>query len=247
MKERIQKILSQWGIASRRQAEKMIIAGRVSVNGKTVSLGDKADINRDKVEVDGRVVKPSDRPEPIYLLLNKPKGYVCTCKDPQHRPTILNLLPKKLTQGQGIHPVGRLDVDSTGAILLTNDGALTLNLTHPRYHLPKTYLVWVSGCLTFAALNQWRKGVMLDGKLTLPAKVQVIQQDLDKTRLKIILQEGRNRQIRRVAQQLGYPVLDLHRTAIGPVKLKSPTQPELAKGKYRALSLEEINSLKAKI
>ena len=136
MSERVQKVLSQWGIASRRKAEKMILAERVKLNGQTVKLGDKVDLAVDLLEVDGKVIKLDHHPQKIYLLLNKPVGVVSSCHDPQQRTTVLDLLPAHLKTGQGIHPVGRLDFASSGALLLTNDGDLTLGLTHPRYHLP---------------------------------------------------------------------------------------------------------------
>ncbi|QZZ22414.1 rRNA pseudouridine synthase [Leptothermofonsia sichuanensis E412] len=246
MDERIQKILSQWGIASRRQAEQMILEGRVRLNGVVVQLGQKANPALDHIEVDGLEIRPAGRPEPVYLLLNKPAGVVSTCTDPWNRVTVIDLLPPALQKHQGIHPVGRLDADSTGALLLTNDGDLTFYLTHPRHHIPKTYEVWVEGYPAVSVLQQWRCGVDLDGQLTRPARVDVIQQHPDhKTLLRIILKEGRNRQIRRVAEQFGHPVIHLHRTAIGPIQLQSPGSPPLLTGKYRLLKDAEISSLKA--
>lgn len=245
MHERVQKILSQWGVASRRQAEQMILDGRVRLNGAIAQLGQKADLEHDRIEVDGTIIQPASRPQLIYLLLNKPAGYVSTCSDPQNRPTVLDLLPCNLKHGSGIHPVGRLDVESTGALLLTNDGDLTFLLTHPRHHIAKTYQVWVEGYPAEPVLRQWRRGVMLAGQLTLPAEVNVLQRHPEnKMLLKIILREGRNRQIRRVAEQLGHPVLHLHRTAIGSIELHSPHQPQLASGTYRLLKDTEISFLK---
>ncbi|NES83202.1 MAG: rRNA pseudouridine synthase, partial [Moorea sp. SIO2B7] len=212
MVERVQKILSQWGIASRRQAEKMILAGRVRLNGNIVLLGQKADPSKDRLELDGRMIKISDRPQLIYLLLNKPSGVVSTCHDPRNRPTVLDLLPPQLQHGQGIHPVGRLDAESTGALILTNDGELTLTLTHPRYHLPKTYQVWVQGHPCESTLQVWRNGVILSGRKTLPAKVNIVKHSKEKTLLEIVLTEGRNRQIRRIANHLGFAVVNLHHT-----------------------------------
>ncbi|MFW6359519.1 MAG: pseudouridine synthase [Chroococcales cyanobacterium] len=236
MEERIQKILSQWGIASRRHAEKLILAGRVRVNGNQVDLGEKANPNCDRIEVDGKVIQPANRPNRISVLVNKPIGVVSTCHDPQHRRTVVDLLPPSLSHGQGIHPVGRLDINSTGALLLTNDGDLTLCLTHPRYHLPKTYQVWVEGRPPEMVLEQWRKGVILDGKPTLPASVKLLKQKDNKALLEIILTEGRNRQIRRVADQLGFRVLKLHRQAIGPIQLQPPNGKPLPSGHYRFLT-----------
>jgi 23S rRNA pseudouridine2605 synthase len=247
MPERVQKILSQWGIASRRQAEKMILAGRVRLNGRVVQLGDRVNLGADRLEVDGRKIKPLARPELVYLLLNKPVGVISSCHDPQKRPTVLDLLPAKLKEAQGIHPVGRLDLNSSGALLLTNDGDLTLTLTHPRYHLPKTYLVWIDGHPTPSKLNLWRKGIYLSGRKTLPAQVKVIKQNQENTLLEIILTEGRNRQIRKVAEQLGYKVIKLHRTAIGGITLQLPGQPMLLPGNYRYLPEKEVALLKKTI
>lgn len=244
MTERVQKILSQWGIASRRQAEKMILAGRVKLNGQIVQLGDQADLAVDKLEVDGKEIKTHHRPNLVYLLLNKPAGVVSTCYDPQKRPTILDLLPAKLRKGQGIHPVGRLDFESTGALLLTNDGELTLSLTHPRYHLPKTYHVWLDNQPTQTDLNRWRRGIMISGQKTLPAQVKVIKHNQKHTLLEVILTEGKNRQIRRVAGQLGFKVLELHRTTIGSIGLQSPDGLLLPSGHYRYLQKTEIDFLK---
>lgn len=244
MPERVQKILSQWGIASRRQAEQMILEGRVRLNGEIAQLGQKADPLRDRVEVDGQVIQSIDRPQFIYLLLNKPAGVVSTCHDPQRRSTVLDLLSPELRQGQGLHPVGRLDVESTGALLLTNDGDLTNYLTHPRHHIPKTYEVWVKGNPSSQILRQWREGVMLDGRKTLPAEMIVLQRTESATLLQIILHEGRNRQIRRVAELLNHPVVKLHRSAIGSIRLQPSNQAALAAGHYRYLTDFEICSLK---
>jgi 23S rRNA pseudouridine2605 synthase len=240
MEERVQKILSQWGIASRRQAEQIILAGRVRLNGEIVSLGTKADPNLDRLEVDGQLIQNANRPEFIYLLLNKPVGVVSTCHDPQGRTTVLDLLPETLRQGQGIHPVGRLDIDSTGALLLTNDGNLTLNLTHPRYHLPKTYRVWIDGNPSESILQKWREGIMLMDKKTLPAQIEVLKRYTNRTLLQVVLREGRNRQIRRIVELLGFKVIKLHRTAIGSIQLNHT----LLSGRYRHLKDDEIYFLK---
>ena len=247
MEERVQKILSQWGIASRRQAEKMIEAGQVRLNGEIVHLGQKANPEIDAIEVGGKLVKPNNRPQSIYLLLNKPTGIVSTCRDSRGRPTVLNLLPDSLSQGQGVHPIGRLDADSTGALLLTNDGELTFLLTHPRHHIPKTYQVWVQGHPPESVLQAWRQGVDLLGKKTLPAGVQVLKSGAEATLLEIVLTEGRNRQIRRVAELLSYPVIYLHRTAIGPIHLQPKGGPKLPSGHYRYLNDFEIRFLKNRV
>ena len=243
----MQKVLSQWGIASRRQAEQMILEGRVRLNGEVAHLGQRTNPALDEVAVDGRIVKPIARPQLLYLLLNKPVGTVSTCDDPQNRPTVLDLLPQKISQGQGLHPVGRLDVESTGALLLTNDGDLTYYLTHPRHHVPKTYQVWVEGVASEQMLRQWRQGVLLEGRKTLPAQIKVLDRARAKTLLEVILNEGRNRQIRRVADQLGCPVLQLHRTAIDSIQINPPDKPALPSGAYRPLESFEVQCLKDRL
>ncbi|MEB3339247.1 pseudouridine synthase [Okeania sp.] len=248
MGERLQKILSQWGIASRRQAEQMIIAGRVKVNDQVVQLGARAIPNLDKIEVDGLSVKPEDRPEHIYLLLNKPIGVISTCAEPSKRSKVLDILSIELRNGKGIHPVGRLDADSTGALLLTNDGRVTYALTHPKHCLPKTYQVLVEGHPQESVLELWRQGIILSGKKTLPAQVKVLKEyNGTQTFLEVIISEGRNRQIRRIAERLGYPVLKLHRTAIGQIKLQLPGESVLPTGHYRPLQHFEVDFLNAQI
>lgn len=245
--ERLQKLLSQWGIASRRHAEEMIQAGRVRVNGEIAHLGQKADPQSDRIAVDGKTIKSNNRPEQVYILLNKPAGTVSTCSDPQGRPTVIQLLPTSLQTGQGIYPVGRLDADSTGALLLTNDGDLAFRLIHPRHSVPKTYQVWVKGKPPENILQKWREGVILEGKKTLPCEIRVLKTGSkdESTLLEVILKEGRNRQIRRVAEQLGYPVIQLHRSAIGPIQLHLPNQ-RLLPGEYRYLTNVEINFLQSR-
>lgn len=247
MEARLQKILAQWGVASRREAEEMIRRSRVRINGVLAHLGQKVDPQKDQITVDGKLVVNKQRPALIYLLLNKPAGVVSTCYDPQGRLTILDLLPKDLRQGLGIHPVGRLDTDSTGALLLTNDGELTFALTHPSHSVPKTYRVLVKGHPSEELLQMWRQGVMLDGRRTRPAEVRLIESWNAQSSLEIVLKEGRNRQIRRIAEQLGYPVIKLHRTAIGPIKLQIPKQPYLKEGKYRSLKDDEMRFLQQQI
>lgn len=243
MDERLQKILSQWGIASRRQAETLIREGRVYLNGQVARLGQKADPAVDQIAVDGTPIRLTHRPQSLYLLLNKPVGYVSTCHDPQGRLTVLDLLPVNWRETQGLHPVGRLDMESTGALLITNDGVLTFRLTHPRYHIPKTYHVWVQGQPPITALQQWREGTVLGGRKTLPAGVRLLRQRANgQTCLEVILREGRNRQIRRVAEQLGFPVIQLHRVTIGPICLGS-----LPRGGYRLLETFEIELLRQQV
>ncbi|MDF5712448.1 MAG: pseudouridine synthase [Rhizonema sp. NSF051] len=242
MDARLQKVLAQWGIASRRQAEDMITQSRVQINGVLAHIGQKVDPQKDTITVDGKLVSALQRPALIYLLLNKPTGVVSTCHDPQGRRTVLDLLPEELRSSQGIHPVGRLDTDSTGALILTNDGDLTFWLTHPRHSIPKTYSVLVKGHPTDAVLEIWRHGVLLEGRKTRKAQVKVIKKFASSSCLEIILKEGRNRQIRRVAQQLGYEVIKLHRTAIGSIQLQ-PGKGYLPEGAYRQLEEHETKFL----
>ncbi|NET02976.1 MAG: rRNA pseudouridine synthase [Sphaerospermopsis sp. SIO1G1] len=247
MEARLQKIIAQWGIASRREAEEMIKQSRVKVNGNLALLGQKVDPQIDTIYIDGKPICDQQRPSLFYLLLNKPAGVVSTCDDPQGRTTVLNLLPSQLQHGLGIHPVGRLDANSTGALILTNDGDLTFTLTHPKHNISKTYRVVVAGKPPEAVLNIWRKGVLLEGRLTRPAKVRLVKSYADQSTLEIILQEGRNRQIRRVAEQLGYPVKGLHRLAIGSIRLQIPkTKLSLNVGEYRHLTPDEVTFLKSK-
>ncbi|MBN3899186.1 MAG: rRNA pseudouridine synthase [Nostoc sp. NOS(2021)] len=247
MEARLQKILAQWGIASRREAEEMIRDSRVQINGILAHLGQKVDPEKDAIAIDGKPVSEKQRPPLIYLLLHKPAGVVSTCHDPHRRPTVLDLLPKELREGSGIHPVGRLDADSTGALILTNDGELTFGLTHPRHSISKTYRVLVKGHPPEAVLQMWRQGVMLEGRKTRAAKVHLIERCTEQSFLEIVLQEGRNRQIRRIAQQLGYPVIKLHRTAIGLIQLQTSKEPFLDEGEYRSLKDYEIHFLQEQI
>jgi 23S rRNA pseudouridine2605 synthase len=245
--ERLQKILSQWGCASRRRAEELILDGRVRLNGEVAHLGQKADPDCDLIELDGQRIQPTDRPQSVYLLLNKPLGVVSTCLDPQHRRTVMDLLPNYLNQQQGVHPVGRLDADSTGALLLTNHGDLTYYLTHPRHHIPKAYEVWVEGFPPDEILLRWRQGIIVDSHKTMPAKVKVLKRGTAKTLLEVVLVEGRNRQIRRVAEILGHPVIRLHRVAIGTIRLQPLGQPTLPSGSFRPLTSAEVDYLKSRI
>tara|TARA_Y100001968_G_scaffold270333_1_gene261474 strand:- start:222 stop:935 length:714 start_codon:yes stop_codon:yes gene_type:complete len=231
---RLQKIISESGLLSRRKADLLIRQGRVMLNGRQAIIGEKADPQSDHILVDGK-----DLPKKLnnkVFLLNKPHGVISTCQDNHGRKTILSLIPSNLCRG--IHPVGRLDSNSRGAILLTNNGDLTLRLTHPKYSHTKTYLVWVKGQPSQSKLNNWRKGILLDGKMTIPANIKVMEIIKNNTLLKVILKEGRNRQIRRIATLLGHPVQDLQRIAISNIKLN-----DLQEGKWRLLKTNEWISL----
>ena len=231
---RIQKIISESGLLSRRKADLLIREGRVTLNGKKAIIGEKADPYTDHILVDGKHIPKKLNPK--VFLLNKPKGVISSCQDNHGRKTILSLIPSNLRHG--IHPVGRLDFNSRGAILLTNNGDLTLKLTHPKYCHSKTYLVWVSGIPSQARLNDWRKGILLDSKMTMPAIIELIKIMHYKTLLKVVLKEGRNRQIRRITSFIGHPVQDLQRIAISNIQLNG-----LEEGKWRELSTNEWHSL----
>ena len=234
MRQRVQKLMSAAGYCSRRQAEELLRQGRVDVNGTIAALGDQADPETDLICVDGTPV--SMVTEERVLLLNKPPGVISSCHDPQGRRTVLDLIPSDLRRG--LHPVGRLDADSRGALLLSNQGDLTLRLTHPRYAHSKTYRVTVTGTPDHSKLEQWRQGLELDGSHTLPADIRLIQSRKRNSVLEVILREGRNRQIRRIASLLGHPVVDLQRIAIGGLALGST-----AEGCWRELSRQEWRSL----
>ena len=233
-RQRLQKLIAAAGLCSRRTAEAWIEAGRVNVDGQVSTLGDQADPDSQVIQVDGRPLCP--RREPTVLLINKPAGVISTCRDPRGRSTVLDLLPRQLRQG--LHPVGRLDADSRGALLLTDQGELTLRLTHPRFDHAKTYRVWVEGTPLDTTLQRWRRGVSLDGTRTRSAEVHVVQRRSDRTLLEVVLLEGRNRQIRRVADLLGHPVLDLQRVAIAGLRLGP-----LPEGRWRHLSRGEWQPL----
>jgi pseudouridine synthase len=226
--ERLQKLIAGSGICSRRQAETLLREGQVQVNGCVAQLGEQADPERDQISIAGQPLAPA--PAPLTLLLHKPPGVLCTCHDPQGRPTVLDLLPDHWRRQAGLHPVGRLDADSRGALLLSNDGDLTLRLTHPRYGHRKTYRVWVGGHPSAATLHTWRQGVPLDGVTSAPVDVRPLQHSRHATLLEVTMHEGRNRQIRRTADLLGHPVRDLLRVAIGSVALG-----QLAEGHWRRL------------
>jgi pseudouridine synthase len=238
--ERLQKLIAAAGLCSRRRAEDLLRQGRVRVNGTSAGLGDRADPERDAIAVDGRPLRAAAAP--LLLLLNKPPGVVSSCRDPRGRPTVLDLLPPALGRGQGLHPVGRLDADSRGALLLTNQGALTLRLSHPRYGHRKTYRVWVAGQPGDEQLRRWAAGVPLEEGPSAPVGVTLLQRRPERCLLELEMGEGRNRQIRRTAALLGHPVLDLQRVAIGPLSLT-----DLPEGQWRHLERREWDALAASV
>jgi pseudouridine synthase len=233
---RLQKLLAAAGLGSRRHAEDLLRSGRVRVNGVVAHLGDRADPHLDRVAVDGRPLPAAV--SSLTLLLNKPVGVLSTCSDPHGRGTVLDLLPPSLSHGRGLHPVGRLDADSRGALLLSNDGALTLRLTHPRFGHLKTYRVRVAGEPSPEALRRWRAGVPLDGRPARPVRLRVLGRQGGDTLLELGMREGRRRQIRRTGEILGHDVLDLERIAIGSLRLG-----DLPVGAWRRLRAGEIAAL----
>jgi 23S rRNA pseudouridine2605 synthase len=250
--ERLQKILSRAGVASRRASERLMIEGRVSVNGATIrELGSKADPEHDEIRVDGRRIRLPDRYR--YLLLNKPRGYVTTRSDPQKRPTVVDLVGVR----DYIYPVGRLDFDSEGLIVLTNDGDLAARLTHPRHGLARVYEARVLGVPDERDLARLRKGIALEGRPTGPAEVKLLggghrpstsrqrgQARLDArasptATLLITVREGRNRQVRKMCEAIGHPVDRLKRVAIGPIQDRG-----LKPGMWRELTADEVKQLR---
>ncbi|KAF1086484.1 Ribosomal large subunit pseudouridine synthase B [Sporotomaculum syntrophicum] len=233
--ERLQKFMARSGVASRRGSEELIAQGKVRVNGKQVIVpGFKIDPLRDRVEVDGRPVRKPEKK--VYILLFKPAGYVSTVTDPQGRRKVIDLLSGIK---QRVYPVGRLDYDSEGLLLLTNDGALTYALTHPRHEIPKTYQVRVQGVPDKNRLEELAKGVVLKDGPTAPAKVRMLKNLGDDTALlEITVHEGKNRQVRRMCEHIGHQVLSLRRISIGPLKIG-----DLQRGRYRHLTNREVKML----
>jgi 23S rRNA pseudouridine2605 synthase len=237
--DRLQKILSAAGIASRRAAETLIVNGRVSVNGVTIlELGTRADPARDDIRVDGQRVRVATRHR--YILLNKPRGYMTTRKDPEHRPTVLDLMPEVR---EYIYPVGRLDYDSEGLLLLTNDGELAARLLHPSHEVEREYHARVRGVPDERALQRLRRGVMIAGRRTAPAVVRLMDTGLgareDQALLSIALHEGRTRQVRDMCDAIGHPVVRLKRVRFGPIFDRT-----LKVGAHRDLTSREVASLK---
>jgi 23S rRNA pseudouridine2605 synthase len=234
MQERLQKIISRAGVASRRSGEDLILAGRVRVNGRIVTeLGAKADFGRDTIEIDGRRLTPE---APRYIVLHKPRGVVSTLSDPEGRPTVRGLLEGA---GTRLYPVGRLDFATSGVLLATNDGEFANGLLHPRGGVPKTYVLKVKGTMTEADLERWSAGVELEEGRTRPADVRFLRHEEDKTWFEITLREGRNQQIRRMGEATGFPVMRLARTSFAGISNEG-----LRPGQWRPLTLDELLALR---
>lgn len=232
--ERLQKVLARAGVASRRKAEELITAGRVRVDGKIVTeLGTKVDA-RARIDVDGRRLVADDL---VYLVLHKPRGVMTTLSDPEGRPTVAELLADV---GQRVAPVGRLDFHTSGVLLCTNDGDFAAALTHPRRHVAKVYVTKVAGELDDDAVARWREAIVIDGRATQPASVRRLRYEGGKTWLEITLAEGRNRQVRRLGEATGNPVMRLARVAHAGI-----TSDGLRPGQWRHLTVDELTTLKA--
>lgn len=226
--ERLQKVLARIGLGSRRVCEEYIAAGRVTVNGERAVLGRRVDPEMDSVAIDG--VPVGVRPGLVYILLNKPAGVVTTASDPQGRPTVVSLVP----DDPRVFPVGRLDLDTEGLLLLTNDGDMTHRLTHPSFGVEKEYIAHVTGEPSRAALRRLREGIELDDGPTAPARAALVGPGI----IRLTIHEGRNRQVRRMCETVGHPVTRLVRTRIGPLADR-----RLKPGGWRALTTDELRSL----
>ena len=234
---RLQKYLSEAGIASRRKSEELILQGKIKVNGQVVTeLGTKVNPEKDEVKYKDKLVKIENKK--IYILLNKPIGYVTTAKDQFNRDSVLDLVKVK----ERIVPVGRLDMYTSGALILTNDGEFVYKVTHPKHEINKTYTVTLKGIVDKNAIENLKDGVDIGGYVTKPAKVKILKLDKEKniTRLEIIIHEGKNRQVRKMCEAVGHKVLALHRSAIAGVGVK-----DIELGKWRYLTKEEVRKILA--
>jgi pseudouridine synthase len=238
MQERLQKLIAAAGIASRRHAEELIINGKVSLNGKVVTeLGTKADPDQDHIKVNGKLINPQLKTrEKVYVLLNKPRGYLSSLSDPEGRPLVTELLPQSVGK---VHPVGRLDFNTEGLLILTNDGELTNYITSARNRVDKVYEVKVKGVPTEAAIARLRRGVTLeDGTRTAPAKIRLLHETENNAWFEVLLHQGKNQQVRRMFDLIGNSVLKLRRIRIG-----SLTDENLKPGHWRMLTIGEVKRL----
>ena len=233
---RLQKYIAMCGAASRRAAEQLISDGKIKVNGAVVTeMGTKVEAGADIVELDGERLKMSDKR--YYIMLNKPVGYVTTVKDQFDRPTVIDLIKEDINAR--VFPAGRLDYETEGLLLLSNDGDFTYRVTHPKFHTDKTYEALVKGGISISSLRRLRRGVDIGGFVTSPAEVEIINAEAGKTLLKIVIHEGKNRQVRRMLEAVGCRLENLKRVKIGKVELGN-----LPLGRWRYLTSHEINYLK---
>ncbi|MEC9490998.1 MAG: pseudouridine synthase [Halanaerobiales bacterium] len=232
--ERLQKVMAHAGVASRRKSEEIIAEGRVKVNGEIVEeMGFKVDPEQDEIVVDGEVIREEKK---RYILLNKPEGYITTVSDPEGRPTVMDLIPDLK---QRLYPAGRLDYDSSGLLLMTNDGDLTYKLTHPKKEVDKKYRVLVQGKLSQEDFEKFEAGMIIDGQKTAPAKISNVNYKDEQTQFEIVIHEGRNRQVRRMVKIAGFSVISLKRIAFAFLTLKG-----VKEGEFRYLSNQEVDKLK---
>lgn len=234
---RINKYISSCGIASRRKAEELIIENRVKVNGKIVNeLSFQINEAEDKVEVDGKTIGLEE--ELVYIMLNKPEGYVTTVKDQFDRKSVIDLVKGV---GARVYPIGRLDYETSGLLLLTNDGDLTYKLTHPKHEVDKTYVATVKGIPNESEINNFEKGLYIEDYKTAPAKIKIVKKNIEKNYAvcEIKIHEGRNRQVRKMCRAINHPVMNLRRKAMGKIVLK-----DVEIGQYRYLTNDEVNYLK---
>lgn len=232
--ERLQKVIAASGVTSRRKAEVLISEGRVSVNGVVIrEMGYKVK-KGDQIEVDGELIQKENK---VYYVMNKPKKFLCTLDDEHDRKTVVSLIQCD----ERIFPVGRLDYDTSGVLILTNDGEFANMIIHPRYHLPKTYDVLIDGILETSQIKEMEKGIMLDDGMTLPAKVRVRKKDYvhKKTKFDLTIVEGRNHQVKRMVEYFGYQVTSLHRKSLGFLKVD-----DMSQGSYRLLKPQEVKDLR---
>ncbi len=232
---RLQKFLAEAGVASRRKSEELILNGKIKVNGKLITeLGTKVNPEKDKIEYNNKIVQIEKRK--VYILLNKPIGYVTTVKDQFQRDSVLDLVKVK----ERLVPVGRLDMYTSGALILTNDGDFVYKVTHPKHEINKTYTVTLKGIIEKTKVDELRKGIDIGGYITKPAKVKILKTDEEKniSRLEIVIHEGKNRQVRKMCEAIGYKVLALHRSKIADIGVKN-----IELGKWRYLSKNEVNKI----
>ena len=238
MQQRLQKLIAAAGISSRRHAEELITAGSVTVNGRLITeLGAKADPDRDHIKVKGKLINPQlQRQEKVYVLLNKPKGYLTSLSDPEDRPLVINLLPASLGR---LHPVGRLDFNTEGLLILTNDGEFTNVITSAKNQIPKVYRVKVKGVPSDKAIDGLRRGISIDeGERAVPVDIRKLRRSESNAWFEVVLHEGRNQQIRRMFDAIGHSVLKLSRTQIGPL-----SDERLRPGEWRTLTAAEVKRL----